>query len=187
MSILAVYRKPISFHLPAGWQPTSKVDSTCRTDYCIADCLLGQASTMSSQLSSDFNSDPRFLSCPRSRHDARQKQEIQADERGERATLRWDVTITGAVPSTRYHLVLPPPSPCTGIRDATLRYAPWYREQSTHCLGTQVLLIADQNQISHSGADEVQSDKASCQPRLGEAPVLSSSSTVSGISGLVWG
>lgn len=54
------------------------------------------------------------------------------DEQGERATLRWDVTITGAAPSTRYHLVLPPPSSCTGIRDATLRYAPWYREQSTH-------------------------------------------------------
>lgn len=90
--------------------------------------------------------------------------------------------------SPQHPLPLGPPSSLALHRhprcDATLRSLV---QRTEHPLGTQVLLIADQNQISHSGAEEVQSDKASCQPRLGEAPVFSSSSTVSGISGLVWG
>lgn len=44
---------------PSSWQPTSKVDSTCRTALLIA-CLLAQASTMSSQCSSNLHPDPRF-------------------------------------------------------------------------------------------------------------------------------
>lgn len=47
--------------LPAGWQPTLEVDSTCRIALMIA-CMArpGQASTMSSQPSSNFDHpDPR--------------------------------------------------------------------------------------------------------------------------------
>lgn len=74
-------------------------------------------------------------------------------------------------------------------RDATLRSLVQRTEHAlrTQVVGAQILLIADQYQISHSGANKVHSDKASCQPRLGEAPVFSSYSTVSGNSGLVWG
>lgn len=51
MSIQTVYRKPIFFHTPAGWQPTSKVDSTCRlTTASLIACLAKLASYQASVL-----------------------------------------------------------------------------------------------------------------------------------------
>lgn len=54
-------------------------------------------------------------------------------------------------------------------RDAT---PPGTEHRAPTAYVAQVLLVLLTN-ISHSGGDEVQSDKASCQPRL-EAPVFSS-------------